>query len=254
MSIPLYLRREHEKLTPKALTSGAKKNSWFQIITGLQMKDEQGGGTGAEVYIYDEIGGYGILAADFVRELQAIDEPQITVRISSPGGSVFEALAIYASLKNVEAKVTCIIDGLCASAATVVAMGGDVISTAPGSMWMVHEAWGTTFGNAKDMQQMADLLNKTSANMAEIYAARAGGKPEDWRATMKAETWYTAEEAVSAGLADGLTESSKDVAAKIPDKVSASVDANLALSGAKEESVFALTPELFRQAMKEAVL
>jgi ATP-dependent protease ClpP protease subunit len=215
VSVPPYLRTEHAKLTPKALAG--KPNSWFSIVSGLAAKDGEGTNA-AEIFIYDEIGGWGILAADFVRELQALDADTITVRISSPGGSVFEALAIYASIKNIEAKVVCVIDGLCASAATVIAMAGDEITTAPGSMWMVHDAIGQVYGNAADMQQMCDLLGKTSANMAEIYAARAGGTAEEWRTAMQAETWYTAEEAVAAGLAaDGLTTTTKATAtAKAP--------------------------------------
>lgn len=213
MSVPPYLRKEHARLTPKNLANGltVKAGSWYEIKA-------QADGTVAEVFIYDEIGGWGVLAADFVRDLQAIDASTVNVRISSPGGSVFEALAIYASLKNFEAKINCIIDGLCASAATVIAMAGDEITTAPGSMWMVHDALGAVYGNAADMQQMADLLDKTSQNIADIYAARAGGTADGWRATMQAETWYNADEAVAAGLAaDGLTGSPKQqVAARAP--------------------------------------
>ncbi len=219
MSVPPYLRREHIRLTPQNLVPGtAKAGSWYSIVSGLAAKDEDGGGLAAEVFIYDEIGGWGILAADFVRELQAVDADTVNVRISSPGGSVFEALAIYASLKNFEAKINCIIDGLCASAATVIAMAGDTITTAPGSMWMVHDALGQVYGNASDMQAMADLLDKTSQNIADIYAARAGGDAAGWRTTMQAETWYTADEAVTAGLAaNGLTVSNKaPVTAKAP--------------------------------------
>lgn len=239
MSVPPYLRREHTKLTPQNLlpTTGASADRWYEIKA---LADNV-----AEVFIYDEIGGWGILAADFVRDLQAIDADQVNVRISSPGGSVFEALAIFASLKNFEAKINCIIDGLCASAATVIAMAGDSITTAPGSMWMVHDALGQVYGNAADMQQMADLLDKTSQNIADIYAARAGGTADEWRTTMQAETWYTSDEAVTAGLADSLTESAKQqVAAKAP------VLINKTPSPAPVVFDFA---ELFRAAVKEAV-
>lgn len=237
MSIPPYLRREHTKLTPKALATAGKAGGWYEIKA-------QADGTVAEVFIYDEIGGWGILAADFVRDLQAIDASTVNVRISSPGGSVFEALAMYASLKNFEATINCIIDGLCASAATVIAMAGDSITTAPGSMWMVHDALGQVYGNAADMQQMCDLLDKTSQNIADIYTARAGGTADEWRATMQAETWYTSDEAVTAGLADSLTESGKQVAAKTPALI------NQTPSPAPVVFDFA---ELFRTAVKEAV-
>jgi ATP-dependent protease ClpP protease subunit len=236
MTVPPYLRKEHQRLMPKALASGAKAGSWFDIRAAA---DDP---TVAEVYVYDEIGGWGVLAADFVQALQALDADTINVRISSPGGSVFEALAIHASLRNISATVNCIVDGLCASAATVVAMAGDSITTAPGSMWMVHDAIGTVYGNAADMQGMADLLDKSSQNIADLYAARAGGKSDEWRTTMQAETWYTSDEAVSAGLADGLTESTKTPTARTP-----------VVINKREPSGFVFDAELFRKAVKEAV-
>lgn len=253
MSVPPYLRKEFQRLQPKALvgTDGVvydkQPKRWYTITSGLVMKD--GTDNVAEVFIYDEIGGWGILAADFVQELQAADASTINVRISSPGGSVFEALAMYASLKNLDAAVNCIIDGLCASAATVVAMAGDTITTAPGSMWMVHDPLGQVYGNAADMKQMMELLDKTGANIAEIYAARAGGTAEEWRTTMQAETWYTAEEAVSAGLAaDGLTVSAKQqVAAKAPGVVATTKQTPVPVPAVID---FA---EILRAAVKEAV-
>jgi ATP-dependent protease ClpP protease subunit len=139
--------------------------------------------------------------------------------------------------------VNCVIDGLCASAATVVAMAGDTITTAPGSMWMVHDALGQVYGNAADMQSMADLLDKTSQNIADIYAARAGGDAAGWRTTMQAETWYTADEAVAAGLAaDGLTESGKQVTAKAP-----------VLKALHTPAGVVVDAEFFRSILKEAV-
>lgn len=233
MAVPPYLRKEHTKLRPQNLA--VPKGNWYEIKAAADAG-------AAEVFIYDEIGGWGVMAADFVRDLQAIDADTVNVRISSPGGSVFEALAMHASLRNLEARVNVIVDGLCASAATVVAMAGDDITTAPGSMWMVHDASGTVFGNASDMQQMADLLDKTSQNIADIYAARAGGDAKDWRATMQAETWYTADESVAAGLADGLTESTKAPTARVP-----------VLINKQEPSGFVFDADLFRNLVKEAV-
>jgi ATP-dependent protease ClpP protease subunit len=231
------LRREHLRLRPQNLAT-IPAGRWYDIKA---LADNA-----AEVYVYDEIGGWGVLAADFVRDLQAIDADTITVRISSPGGSVFEALAMHASLRNLEATVNVVIDGLCASAATVVAMAGDTITTAPGSMWMIHDAIGEVYGNAADMKQMADLLDKTSANIADIYAGRAGGSADDWRASMQADsgfgTWYTADEAVTAKLADSLTESTKTPTARTP-----------VVINKHEPPAFVFDADLFRQAMKEAV-
>jgi len=244
MTVPPYLRREHQKLTPQALATAGKAGSWYEIRNAAD---------GTEVFIYDEIGGWGIMAADFVRDLQAIESDTITVRISSPGGSVFEALAMYASLKNIEATINCVIDGLCASAATVVAMAGDSITTASGSMWMVHDALGQVYGNAADMQAMADLLDKTSQNIADLYAARAGGDANTWRATMQAETWYTADEAVTAGLADGLTASPKQQAAAKAPVLTAATVGGTAGSKIHEADGFVFDADLFRTLVKEAV-
>jgi ClpP class serine protease len=94
------------------------------------------------------------------------------------------------------------VDGLAASIASVIAMAGDRIVMAPNSQLMIHDGSGLCIGNAAEMRQMAELLDRQSNNIAEVYANRAGGTAEDWRALMEAETWYTAQEAVDAGLAD----------------------------------------------------
>jgi ATP-dependent protease ClpP protease subunit len=96
------------------------------------------------------------------------------------------------------------VDGVAASAASFIAMAGDSIKMAPQSMMMIHDAAGLVIGNADDMREMAALLEKTSDNIAAVYAQRAKGTQEDWRAAMKAETWYTDQEAVDAGLADEI--------------------------------------------------
>lgn len=248
MAIPPYLRREHARLTPKALAPGnaGKPGGWYSIVNGVQLKDEQGGGTGAEIFIYDEIGGWGIMAADFVRELQAIDAPTLLVRLSSPGGEVFEALAILNSLRQHPATVRVVVEGLAASAASVIAMAGDTIEVAPGAMMMIHDAMGVAVGNAAEVRSLADLLEKTSANIADIYAERAGGTAEEWRTAMLAETWYNADEAVAAGLADSvLNASDKTTAtAKAPQLV------NQIPTPAPAVVDFA---EILRAAVKEAV-
>lgn len=171
-----------------------KAGTWFSIknLTATE----------AEVFIYDEIGYYGVSAADFAAELQGVNAQSILLRISSPGGDVFDGLAILNSLRQHKATVNVVIDGIAASAASFIAMAGDTVKMSPQSMMMIHDAAGLAIGNARDMQEMADLLEKTSDNIAAIYAQRAGGTPEEWRETMRAETWYTDQEAVKAGLAD----------------------------------------------------
>lgn len=127
---------------------------------------------------------------------------QIDLRINSPGGSVFDGMAIMNALRRHSARVDVTVDGLAASAASFIAMAGDHIVMNRGSELMVHDAWGFAQGDAKTMRETAAALEKTSASIADVYAKRAGGKSSEWRDVMLAETWFTAEEAVVAGLAD----------------------------------------------------
>jgi ATP-dependent protease ClpP protease subunit len=156
----------------------------------------------AELFLYDEIGGWGTLAEDFIAELKAVTSPKLRVRVSSPGGSVFEGVAVANALRAHSAEVTVQVDSIAASIASVIAMAGDRVVMQPQAMLMVHDASGLCMGNAQDMADMAALLDKISGNIADAYVAKAGGDRDDWRQVMKAETWFTAEEAVAAGLAD----------------------------------------------------
>lgn len=158
----------------------------------------------AEVYIYDEIGYFGVTANDLVRDLQGVKGSSIELHLNSPGGEVFDGVAIYTALKNHPAQVHVIVDSLAASIASVIAMAGDKVTMARNATMMIHDGHGLCVGNAKDMADMVALLDRTSDNIASVYAERAGGSAETWRGRMRAETWYTAEEAVQAGLADEI--------------------------------------------------
>lgn len=159
--------------------------------------------TVAEVFLYDEISMFGITAQDFTAQLRDITAPTISLRINSPGGDVFDGVAMYSALKNHPATVDVTVDGLAASAASFVAMAGDTIRMGEGAMMMVHDAIGFTLGNAEDHAKQVDLLNKVSDEIAGFYARRTGVPQAEWRAIMKAETWYNSDEAVAIGLADG---------------------------------------------------
>jgi ATP-dependent protease ClpP protease subunit len=163
----------------------------------------------AELFLYDEIGGWGTLAEDFIADLKAITSPKLRVRVSSPGGSVFEGIALANALRAHPADVTVQVDGIAASIASVIAMAGDRVIVQPQAMIMVHDASGVCLGNAQDMIDMASLLDKISGNIADAYAEKAGGTRDDWRTRMRAESWFTAEEAVEAGLADEVLPSRK---------------------------------------------
>lgn len=166
------------------------------------------GGRSAEVLLYDEIGGwFGTEARAFAEEISDLDVDALTVRVNSPGGDVWDGLAIMNSLRRHTARVTVVVEGIAASAASFIAVGGaDELVMAPHSEMMIHDAIGLCIGNAEDMERMKSDLDRESDNIAAIYARRAGTAAEEWREAMRAESWFTAEEAVETGLADRVDE------------------------------------------------
>lgn len=162
-------------------------------------------GDRAELFIYGAIDDWdGTSAASFTNELKGITASSIDLHINSPGGLVFEAVAIYTALKRHPAKVAVHVDGLAASAASFVAMAGDSIDIEKPAKMMIHDAQGLAIGNADDMRSMADLLDELSGTIADIYAERSKRPAAQWRQAMRSTTWYSATDAVEAGLADRL--------------------------------------------------
>ena len=183
---------------------------WYQIRNAAA--DASGP---AEVLIYDQIDSWlGVSAEQLVRDISSLDtNRELTVRINSPGGNVYDGVAILNALRTHPGAVTVVVDGIAASAASVIAMGGDTIVMNRNSEMMVHNGRAIAMGGAEDMRKMADRLEQVNANLASIYADRAGGTADEWRAIMAAETWYSAEEAVKAGLADRVEQSPSDARA-----------------------------------------
>jgi ATP-dependent protease ClpP protease subunit len=161
----------------------------------------------AEVQIYDPIGenwyGDGVTAKKFRNDLKALGNVSaITVRINSPGGEVFDGFAIYNALKEHPATVTVHVDGLAASIASVIAMAGDQVYMGEGAMFMVHSPWTIAMGDSDNMRSVADMLDKIEVGLVDAYVSGTGqdrGTVESW---MEGETWFTRDEAISAGLAD----------------------------------------------------
>jgi ATP-dependent Clp endopeptidase proteolytic subunit ClpP len=174
------------------------RNDWYTIKA-------QANGQPAEIAIYDEIGYFGVTAGDFLAELKALQADRIDVRLNTPGGDLFDGVAIYNALRNHPAEVTTHVDGLAASIGSVILQAGDRRVAARASQVMIHDGHGLVVGNAADMRDMAGLLDKTSGMLAQVYADRAGGTADNWRSAMRAETWYSGAEAVDAGLADELS-------------------------------------------------
>ncbi|MGI2067849.1 ClpP-like prohead protease/major capsid protein fusion protein [Shewanella sp. MF08487] len=188
-------------LTAPAATlnqSNKPSNSWYSL------KAQNGN---AELMIYDEIGGWGISAKQFARDLQALGKVgTITARIHSPGGDVFEGMAIYNMIKGHPAHKVCYIDGLAASMASVIAMAFDEIIIPENAMMMIHKPWGGTLGDADDMRKYADLLDKVEGNLVGAYQQKTGLPEDELHALLAAETWLTGREAVEKGFANTLTD------------------------------------------------
>lgn len=180
----------------------------------------------AELMIYGRIGGggwfdEGISAADVAAVLREAGGRPLNVRINSGGGDVFDGVAIHSLLARHPGTVTVYVDGLAASAASFIMLAGDRVVAARNSFVMIHDAMTGTYGNGDTHRAAAELLDKVSENIADMYAERAGEDVEHWRNLMTVNgedgTWYTGQEALDAGLVDEITEAAddEDVALKL---------------------------------------
>ena len=151
----------------------------------------------------DGMGG-GVSAKRIAAALRTISNRDVTVQINSPGGDMFEGIAIYNLLRAHPARITVDVLGIAASAASVIAMAGDNIRMAPSSFLMLHNAWGVVIGNRHDMAEAATLFERFDGALADIYAARSGMARSEVARLLDAETFLTAEEAVAAGMADTI--------------------------------------------------
>ncbi len=182
------------------------QKSWYKISNASGAKNAP-----AEVYIYGYIG-WDVTAARFIQELADISAAKMNVHIATNGGDVYDGIAIMNAMRGHSAEVTTIVDAQALSAGSYIMQAGVNRLMMPNSTVMIHDASaGLAYaeGNASDLREFAtevlkyaDVLDATSMNIASIYAERAGGTPEMWRAVMQEEKWYTAVQAVEAGLAD----------------------------------------------------
>lgn len=169
-------------------------NDWYRIRNAKEP------GAPTQIHIYDEIGYFGVGASEFVRDLADVTGA-IELHLNSPGGEVFDGIAIYNALMA-RKDVSVVIDGLAASIASVIACAGNPILIAKNAQIMIHEGHAMAIGNAADLRDLSDLLDKTSNNIASIYADHTGKPQSYWRQKMQAETWFDAQEAIDNGLAD----------------------------------------------------
>lgn len=186
------MRRNAQQLIANAKRG---RRDWYRV-------EAKAGSDEAVIYIYDEIGWFGTTADDFVRELRGVEAGRILLHLNSPGGEVFDGIAIHTALKEHAAEVEVRVDALAASIASVIAMAGDRVVMARGSTFMIHEPFTIALGDAAEMRKQADVLDQLGDTIAGFYADRAGGTVAEWRARMHAETWLTDRETVELGLAE----------------------------------------------------
>ena len=195
-------------------TRAAPQGQQFRVVRNAA-------GSAAEIFLYGPIGStwcdFGISADQVRKELAALGSVrEIAVHINSEGGDVFDGKTIYSLLTSNPAKVVVHIDGLAASAASVIAMAGNEIRIAEGGFIMVHNAQVTAIGDAAEMERTARLLQRVDLSLIDLYAGRSRCAPAEVKAMMAAETWLTGREAVQKGFADALV-SNLRVAASVAD-------------------------------------
>lgn len=186
-------------LSPKAL------DFWKP---GLSIKADAGANT---INIFDAIGedywtGGGVTPKSISQALSGFDGEDVIVNINSPGGSMFDGLAIHSLLRAHTGKVTVRVLGIAASAASLIAMAGDEIQIAKSGFLMIHNAWVYVAGNRNDLRDTADYLETFDKSMTLIYADRTGIKSSDLSTMMDAETYLSGSESVAQGFADALLE------------------------------------------------
>ena len=172
----------------------------------------------ATLQIFDQIGedwfgGSGISAKAFSQAMQDVGPGPLVVEINSPGGNVWDGLAIYNMLRGRQAPVTTRVVGIAASIASIIALAGDTVEIADAALFMIHDPSGMVAGSSEDMRKMADALDQHAEVLAGIYSKVTGRPTAQIRAAMKEETWFTAEQAIQFGLADKMTEEQMAIAA-----------------------------------------
>lgn len=174
---------------------------------------EAGGET--VIDIYDIIGFFGVTAIRVRAALKSIKSQNIRVRINSPGGDVFDGIAIYNDLVAHPARVEVEIVGLAASAASLIAMAGDNISIADNAFIMIHNAWVGVVGDRNELAKAGRVLDRIDAALARTYAARAGVAHDEVVEMMDDETWLDSAEAISMGFADETLEAAPAASASL---------------------------------------
>lgn len=166
--------------------------------------------TATDIWIYDVIGDDwydpSLTAKELCQKIAAIDTDEIVLHFNSPGGSVSDGIAIYNALITHPAKVTSLVEGWTGSIATVIALAAETVEMFDNVMFMIHNPWGIKVGNAAEMREYADYLDRVGELMAKVYMGRCSKSAEELQDALDAETYLTAEEAVEWGFVDSIRE------------------------------------------------
>ncbi|MDF1720526.1 MAG: Clp protease ClpP [Minwuia sp.] len=198
---------------PDAIPGHARRGV-FARGTGRQFDVRAEGSDCTTLVIYDEIGEWGISARMLRQALASITTPRIRLEINSPGGDVFDGIAMFNDLVSHAARIEVVVTGVAASAASVIAMAGDSIAMHANAFMMIHNAWSITIGDRQDHAAMVAVLGGIDAAIARTYARRADDDTDVIAAMMDAETWMDAEQAVDRGFADSIIADETDPAAR----------------------------------------
>lgn len=174
--------------------------SWYSIKAAAPGSDV------AEVSILEPIGGWGLTAKDFLAEFRALQAPNVKLFINSPGGSVFEALAMFNGMRATGKNIEVHILGVAASAASYIAMAGDKIVMPANSFMFVHNPINAVYGNADEMREMADILDKLAVSLTATYNKRFKGETKALQDLLAAESYLSAADCLEYGLCDEVTD------------------------------------------------
>lgn len=185
---------------------GHSRRGVFARAMGRRFDVQAAGDDCTTLVIYDEIGEWGVSARDMRQALARIETPRVRLEINSPGGDVFDGIAIFNDLVQHAARVEVVVTGVAASAASIIAMAGDDIAMHQNAFLMIHNAWAMTVGDQNDHATMVQVLSGIDTALARTYARRADDDTDVIAAMMDAETWMDAEQAVDRGFADRIVE------------------------------------------------
>lgn len=174
------------------------RKTWYNVKAAAAGKP-------ATISIFDEIGMWGVTAKDFIAEFRSIAESDVTLEINTPGGNVFDGLAMFNAMKFSDKNITVKVMGIAASMGSYLAMVGSKIVMPENTFMMVHNPLNAIYGNAADMREMADVLDKIGASLTSTYVARTGKSLEEVSTLLANESYLTAAECLALGLCDEVT-------------------------------------------------